>query len=271
VPEWVDWYLKENFNGDCLTFGYAQAGQENSFGWPAMKNGITYQFEQLKKLSDEGKIEVEPLGDTGRWFKDTYACTPASAITAHTAYDDENTNSVWYCTKNYRINLFSSDGKMHIRDLHIFCENAPDPFEDTVCPGNEAAYETLPIIDGNRHSGNGVIAGGYFTFSGGIEPVCKKMEFTDLGNGRAKVDYGSITFTLREDGFTVTGAEPFRLENRIGSRDDHMMEVKSQNESTVNFSYMGTDYGISLEHGHFENAENIVSEYNMIDVTVINK
>ena len=39
VPEWVDWYLRENFNGECLSFGYAQAGQENSFGWDAMRAG----------------------------------------------------------------------------------------------------------------------------------------------------------------------------------------------------------------------------------------
>jgi hypothetical protein len=31
--EWVKWYLKENFNGLCLSFGYTQVGQENSFSW----------------------------------------------------------------------------------------------------------------------------------------------------------------------------------------------------------------------------------------------
>ena len=29
VPKWVDWYLRENFNGECLSFGYTQAGQGN--------------------------------------------------------------------------------------------------------------------------------------------------------------------------------------------------------------------------------------------------
>ncbi len=28
--QWFDWYMRENFNGECLSFGYAQAGQENA-------------------------------------------------------------------------------------------------------------------------------------------------------------------------------------------------------------------------------------------------
>jgi len=39
-PKWVDWFPRENNNGGCLSFGYAQAGQENPFGWQRMKNGL---------------------------------------------------------------------------------------------------------------------------------------------------------------------------------------------------------------------------------------
>lgn len=32
--EWVDWFLRENFgDGPHFALSYAQAGQENSFGW----------------------------------------------------------------------------------------------------------------------------------------------------------------------------------------------------------------------------------------------
>jgi hypothetical protein len=43
-PGWIEWYMKENFNGECLSFGYAQAGQENSFPWDRIRQGLTYQF-----------------------------------------------------------------------------------------------------------------------------------------------------------------------------------------------------------------------------------
>lgn len=61
----MDWYLKENFNGKCLNFAYTQVGQENSFGWEAMKNGLTYQIEKVAKMQQEGKINIETLAETG--------------------------------------------------------------------------------------------------------------------------------------------------------------------------------------------------------------
>lgn len=36
--------MKENFNGKCLSFGYAQTEQENSFGWQKMKDDLRYKF-----------------------------------------------------------------------------------------------------------------------------------------------------------------------------------------------------------------------------------
>ena len=46
-PKWVDWYLKENYNGECLSFSYAQAGQENSFGWAKIKDGLNLSTNSL--------------------------------------------------------------------------------------------------------------------------------------------------------------------------------------------------------------------------------
>ena len=249
VPAWVDWFLRENYNGDCLTFGYAQAGQENSFGWPAMQNGLTYQFAQFAKLRDEGKIEIEPLGDTGRWFKETYKTTPASAITAHTAFDDPERNSVWYSSKFYRVNLYGDHGQMRIRDLHVFKETYPDPYEDTVCPGNEAVYETLPLVDGNRHSGNGVTAGAYLTYWDGTVPAFDKMEFEDLGEGRAKVTYGKVVFELSEGGIRVTADKPFRIRLRIGIDGGHLPKVDYADGGMIALDYHGTKYVVRLTSG----------------------
>ena len=68
----MDWYLDTNFNGDCLSFGYTQVGQENSFGWDSMKDGLAYQFKKLKELQEQGRLEIETLGETGRWYKSTF-------------------------------------------------------------------------------------------------------------------------------------------------------------------------------------------------------
>ncbi len=260
VPKWVDWYLKENFNGECLTFGYAQAGQENAFGWPGMKDGLSYQFAQFAKLQAEGKIEVEPLGDTGRWFKETYKMTPPSAITANNAFDDDDKTSVWYNTKHYRINLYQDKTQMRIRDLHVFKETYPDPFEDVVCESNEAVYETLPVIDGNRHTGNGVLAGVYFTDAATGAPIsCEKMAFTDNGDGSATVSYAPLTVTLHEDHLRITADKPFCMTAKIGN-DDHLPTPEGQSAATLSLSYHGTNYALTARVGTFTSANTVLSD-----------
>lgn len=258
VPMWVDWYLRENYNGDCLSFGYAQAGQENSFGWNAMKDGLSYQFAQFAKLQASGTVTVEPLGETGRWFKETYQKTPASAITAHTAFDDESKTSVWYSNAYFRINVYAKDAQMHIRDLHVFRETYPDPFEDVVCTSNEAVYETLPIIDGNRNTGNGILAGMFFLDAETKQEIpCQKMQFEDLGDGKLRLTYAPMVLTFAENTVRITSEKPFILSARIGS-EDHIPTVTAKTETTCDLMYHSTSYGMRLTCGRFQNAESKV-------------
>lgn len=265
VPEWVDWYLRENFNGECLSFGYAQAGQENSFGWDAMRAGLTDQFAKFAALQREGRLTVEPMGETGRWYKETYSTTPASAITAHGAWDDPALDSVWFSDRFFRANLYGDKKSVRVRDLHIFDEGMPDPFEDTVCTANEAVYETLPAVDGNRYSGNGVVAGLYPVDETTGEPFAyEKMEFTDLGEGKARVNFGSIVFGMRDNLLLCTADRPFRLENRIGKDGGHLPTVVSLTEKALTLSYDGRTYRITLEKGTFRNAKTILSENNIV-------
>lgn len=263
-PKWVDWYLRENFNGDCLTFGYAQAGQENSFGWDGMCNGLTYQFEQFAKLQNEGKLTVEPLGDTGRWYKSTYPCTPASAITAHTAFDDPDKQSVWYSSRYYRTNLFVDHGALRIRDIHVFNENMPDPFEDTVCPGNTATYESLPVVDGNRQTGGGVIAGMYFVRDS-EEIRCDGMTFCDE-NGSAVIRCGEMTFHLTDDMITVSAPFDFTCQFRRGNREDHMPQAVCCTPDTLTLRYQEMEYSLHLTNGTFTDANTICSKDHTVSI-----
>ncbi len=269
-PKWVDWFLRENYNGDCLTFGYAQAGQENPFGWKAMEQGLIYQFAQFDRLQKEGKITVEKFGDTGKWFKETYRDTPPSAITAHDAYDDEDKDSVWYSTKHYRINLYGDHRALRIRDVHIFDETYADPFENTVCTENGAVYETMPWVDGNRYTGNGILAGLVLIKDGVDVTYDGKMTFEDLGGGKAEIRFGDVCFLLEEDRFTVSAPFDFILENRIGkTSDEHMPDTEEfSGEKKLVLSYDGNVYGIGLEAGVFTGAKAIRSENGRVTVVL---
>jgi hypothetical protein len=266
-PVWIDWYLRENFNGDCLSFGYAQAGQENSFGWNKMQAGLEYQFPLFSRLQKEGHIVCETLGESGKWYKKTYQTTPPSAITAHSAYDDEENNSVWYCTKYYRINLFGDHGSLRIRDLHILSDLFADPYENEVATGNVGIYESFPFIDGSRYSGKGVLAGGYICYSDGSTPSFERMSFTDNGGGAAEVKYGDISFELFENRLRIVSSKPFTLENRIGIDGNHLFDISGFDEKCLFLSYKGHAYEVRLTIGRFENASKIHSEKNLVEIT----
>ncbi len=109
-PAWVRWFFDVNFNSPCLAFAYAQAGQENSFGWPAMSKGLEHQYELLAEKSREGLVRVETLGASGTWFRETFDKTPATAVVALKDWQEKGEGggarrSVWYESRFYRINL----------------------------------------------------------------------------------------------------------------------------------------------------------------------
>lgn len=267
-PKWVDWYMGENFSGECLSFGYAQAGQENSFPWHGIEQGLNYQFPLFAKLQEEGKLIVEPLGETGRWYKQTYPVTPSSVIAAHSAYDDAHKTSLWYCSRFYRVNLFTDGNGLRIRDLHVFREELTDPYEDTVCTRNEATYEALPVMDGNIFSGNGVVAGCYPVGTEGKTFVPADFRFTETGPDSALADYGCIRFTLTERGICMEADGEFTLENRIGKTDRHFPELLSCTEKQLRLRYNAVEYAVTLASGRFDGTGRICSENGCIELNI---
>lgn len=75
----VDRFLDMIAHGPTQAFGYAQLGQENSFGWPEMKQAYPMQMEKLAKVRNAGGLIVETMGDTGRRFKRDFKSTPTQA------------------------------------------------------------------------------------------------------------------------------------------------------------------------------------------------
>ncbi|MCL5408843.1 MAG: hypothetical protein M1135_02320 [Candidatus Omnitrophica bacterium] len=174
--EWVRWFFETTFKNPSLSFGYAQVGQENSFGWKRMEKGFTYQISLLAKISAQYNIRIETLSDTGKWFKSTYKTTPTSAITALTDWKQEGRKSIWFYSRYYRINLFLENESLKIRDIHVFDENYQERYLNLACESSTVIYDTLPVLDGSRWSGYEKTAciipvilqphGGHFTLKG---------------------------------------------------------------------------------------------------------
>ncbi|MDR0553614.1 MAG: hypothetical protein LBG76_02275 [Treponema sp.] len=167
IRPWVDWFLDEAMAGPCLSFNYAQAGQENSFGWPAMKDGLEYQVEKLSALARAGKVRVETLEASGEWFKKQYRETPNSAVTALSDWKKEGRRSVWFCSKRYRVNFYSEGEEFWFRDLMLFDDRYEERYLRDTCKIKDMTYDNLPVIDGCHWSGNGKRAGWYLRDAAG--------------------------------------------------------------------------------------------------------
>ena len=198
-PKWVDWYVKENFSGKCLTFAYTQAGQENSFSWRVTKRGIKYQYPLFAALRKEGKIEVETIGQTGKWFKETYPDTPPSTIVAEGDWQGNDKKSYWYDCKNYRLNFYVESGVFRIRDCYLFRDEYKERYLGAVCATNDLYYDNLPLIDGVRFTKGDFFAGVYFEKNGKML-TCKNVVYKENDNEVVLIavgtEAGDVTLTL---------------------------------------------------------------------------
>ncbi len=142
-------------------FGYAQLGQENSFGWPAMSKAFAMQMEKLNAEHREGKIAIETMGATGRKFKAQFKSTPPQAqVMLQDPFDhkDAPERTVWYQSKYLRANLHFRGSEFYLRDLHVYNDDFPQPFLTEVVRNHGIEQRLLAVLDGYHWSDDAVRA-----------------------------------------------------------------------------------------------------------------
>jgi hypothetical protein len=214
--DWVAWFLDNLIHQPSLAFGYAQAGQENSFGWEAMKTGLTMQVVLLAAQAKAGEIQVMTLQEAGKWFHKKYPVTPPTSVVCLTDWEHENRKTVWYDSRFYRINFLWQNDSFFIRDLHRFDEKAVSVTHDAALTNSYLAYETLPVMDGALWSG---------TRRAGIWPVLlspdgrsapmepdrppevRELNATDLSISQSLRGGGTFSIVCRESDVSFTGVD----------------------------------------------------------------
>lgn len=176
-PAWVRWFFDANFNAPCLGFAYAQAGQENSFGWRSMSKGLEYQYPLIAKNAREGRIRVETLEASGKWFKETFDRTPSTAVVAMKDWQNQNQRSVWYESRLYRINLAWEGLAWRVRDMHMFDEKYPERYLTERVTTDHCTYDTLPVVDGFNWSARGGVLAGMRAVVVGADGATMPIEF----------------------------------------------------------------------------------------------
>jgi hypothetical protein len=144
---WVHWYLDQFVHGACMAYAYVQAGQENSFTWPAMQKGLTIQFPLIARLRDSGLVKVQTLEQSGRWFKKQFKLTPATAVTVNKDINGGDQQVIWFDSRFFRLSIAWDNHTLRIRDLHLFDENITDNIKKDSATGSYALL-TLPFVDG---------------------------------------------------------------------------------------------------------------------------
>lgn len=165
-PTWIDWFFETLTSSAGLNFQYTQVGQENSFTWPRMQRGLEHQIPLVDSLYRIGKINVQTLSESGRWFKENFSITPPTSMAALKDCKPANRQTVWFNSRFYRANLLWSDSTLRFRDIHLFDERYPSAYFTQPGTSTQCSYTTLPFIDGFNWSSPSCIAGMRLTEEG---------------------------------------------------------------------------------------------------------
>ena len=205
--DWVTWFMSNLIHQPALAFGYTQAGQENSFGWEAMKTGLTLQVALLAKQAKAGDIKVQTLAQAGEWFRRHFSLTPPTTVVCLDDWKHQDRKTVWYDSRFYRLNVLWANGaflsaistastKMWFRVTH-----------DTALTTTSLAYGTLPVMDGALWSGRQKAGmwpvllsadGGKSPMAPDGPPVVKELSPTDLSIRQPLGGGGNLSIICRE-------------------------------------------------------------------------
>ena len=258
-PDWVDWYLHSTFEEEFLNMAYTQTGQENPFTWERFGEGLIMQMEKLYDGYKSGRFEVLSMGETGRWFTNTFRMTPATAMTALEDWKNEGKQTVWYNCKRYRANILSEKNGLLLRDLFLFDENYEDRYWKEIATGSSAVYDTLPIVDGYRWGGKGIRSGWHFVNCGTHEKAngrivsTERLSENDL-KVNVKINGAEASFVFHEDSFTInfgnTKTEMLFLHNSLEDT-----EIKEITADSVTYCHNNMLYGFQT-NGKIQKTEN---------------
>jgi len=256
--KWIQWYFDETFNNPCLSFCYAQVGQENSFGWNLMKEGFTYQIKFISDMVRQGKVLVEQLRESGKWFKSHYELTPPSSLIAMKDWKELGHKSIWYSSRFYRANFYLDKSHFRIRDIHKFDDNYEERYLKKSCKNKNFIYDTLPIIDGYLWSKKSILAGIYLIKQDNsiISLLNVKEMFVNEHDDTLRINLSTlgdntITIVCLEDEIDVD------IQNnniKIGMEllTGVSSSIKKINRKSISYNYNNFSYLLNIKKGYIE-------------------
>jgi hypothetical protein len=261
-PAWVDWYFRQFLAGPCLAFAYVQVGQENSFTWGRMAKGFEIQLPRIARLRDEGKVRVETLGESGRWFRENFRTTPATSVTVGEDLDGGPRRTAWFDSRFYRLNLLWENATLRFRDIHIFDEDLASDYLTTRGTSTQCRFWTLPIVDGFQWSSAHDVAGLRFkTVVDGADAPIEGGEpvFSDAVPGSLTITWpvpshrGAFVLEIDEDRTEIRwdGRNSLIWFLDLTTAENAELPFEEISAGRIRCQFKGATYGISLGRGSF--------------------
>lgn len=263
--EWVEWFFKSMFTDPALGFNYVQAGQENSFTWPAMKNGLNIQVPLIADYAKKGIIKIETLTQSGQWYKKKYPLTASTALSALSDFRVGDRKTVWYNSRFYRANMIWKGDEFAIRDIHLFDERFKSNYCDRPTNSNQCIFMTLPFLDGFLWSTKDEHAqiriafesnNGTWSYATCANPVVTTKN-EDLVVVECPLEQGRIavfSFEEKRISVRVSGERKWKLELYAPLKEK--IPFKTVQKKSLSASFENFDYQILLEKGEFSESTN---------------
>lgn len=260
-PDWCKWYFDAFVEGAAMGYGYVQAGQENSFTWKKMGQGFEIQMPMIAQLLKEGKVTVQTLAETGKWFKDKFKVTPPTSVTVLKDHSEKDLKTVWFNSRFYRANLLWDQETLRFRDIHLFDETVASDYLTKKGTSTQCDYYTLPVVDGFRWSSLQSVAGLRFKSAGGLEIKGGDPTVENHTDGELVVRWpvhspeGEIVITFNETSVTISAKGEMK--------NNWFLELSSDKKADLPFrkidrkklfcSYKNALYALSAKQGVFTN------------------
>lgn len=260
---WVNWYFDQFTKGACMKYNYVQIGQENSFTWANMRKGFEIQLPLIARLRDDGKVQIQTLGETGAWFRKNFRTTPATSVSVLKDMEGSDKKTVWFDSRYFRANLLWSNGTMRFRDIHLFDENFASDYYNAPGTSTSCFFYTLPFVDGHLWSSADKMAGLRLMAKVNgkeVELKGKTPVFDDSKDGVLRISWpltsvkGKFVIVLDEKKATMWLESASRVEWSLNltTAKDAKLPFFDIKEGRVDCIFKNFNYAVIAEKGSFK-------------------
>lgn len=225
--------------------GYAQVGQENNFLWENIRPGLAPQLEMIAGLAAKGKIRLETMAATGRWFAQQYRLTPPLMLQSDTDWTGGGLCAQWYASVNYRLGLLGENGRLRIRDLFLYREDYPGRYLSRRMLGTKSTFDALPLVFPQIWGGMTDRPFLRFVDECGVEPSGQVLfDAADCCTARAQLLHeGGSLLQLQMDPAGITLSGPYRL------HFDRLPVLREVADHQLRMEHEGFAYHITVAQG----------------------